>query len=197
MKLNLRTFNNFLSVIVVILGLYISVTPFIPELTYMFQDKSPEAKAPYAGELAKSEGSTSTDSIPQDNRIVIPSIQVNEPINEGANIWTINEGGTWRRPGTATPLDENNTVIVGHRFFGNNVSTFYHLDKVEVGHTLALYWEGEEILYEVADKSVVDETAVEIEGPSTRKKLTIYTCDPVWSAANRLVITAYPITEEI
>jgi sortase A len=193
MKITLRRFNNGLSLIVIVLGLYIAVTPFIPQIQYWLRDDSPEVVAPYAGVLASSEGSEASAPPPQDNRIVIPSIGINEPILEGSGIWTISDGGTWRRPNTANPTDESNTVIVGHRFYGSEVSTFYHLDKVEIGQRLALYWDQQEIVYEVTDKKIVDPTQVEIEAPTPEKQLTIYTCDPVWTAVNRLVIVAKPI----
>jgi LPXTG-site transpeptidase (sortase) family protein len=193
MKLTLRRFNNLLSVVVIGLGLYISLTPFLPSITFIFQDKSPEARAPYAGALADVEGSSTTAQTPDENRLVIPSIQVDEPILEGSNIGLITNGGTWRRPTTATPFDDNNTVIVGHRWYGNNISTFYHLDKVEVGQQMAVYWEGEEILYEVTEKKIVDPAQVEIEAPTAERQLTLYTCDPVWTAKNRLVIVAKPV----
>ncbi len=193
MRLSHRQFNNALSVVVIGLGLYIALVPFLPAITFIFQDKSPEARAPYAGELARAEGSSSTKDIPQDNRLVIPAIQIDEPIVESNSITAINDGGTWRRPNTAKPTNENNTVIVGHRWFGNEVSTFYHLDKVNVGDKLAIYWEGEEIVYEVTESKVVDATATEIESATSEKQLTIYTCDPIWTAKNRLVLIAKPI----
>jgi len=192
----LRTFNNIFSIVVIALGLYITASPFLPQIAYLLRDKSPEASAPYSGELAEAVGSSSTTERPQENRIVIPSIQVDEPILEGGGIGVINEGGTWRRPNTANPTQDDNTVIVGHRFFGNNVSTFYHLDKVLLGQKLALYWDGEEILYEVTETKIVDATAVEIEGPTAEKQLTIYTCHPIWTAKERMVVIAKPVNQE-
>jgi len=192
--MTLRRFNNWLSVVVILFGGYIALSPLFPRVAYFFQDKSPEVSAPYSGELAQEIGSSSTASRPQDNRIVIPSIQINEPILEGSNIWVIRKGGTWRRPQSATPTENNNTVIVGHRYYGSNVSTFYNLDKVKIGQKLALYWEGKEILYEVTESKIVAATAVEIEAPSKEKKLTIYTCNPIWTAKDRLVVIARPVT---
>lgn len=191
--MKLRKFNNILSVIIVALGLYIASSPFLPQIQYWLKDKSPEASAPYAGVLAESIGSSSTTEKPQENRIVIPSIQIDEPIIEASGIWAIKDGGTWRRPNTSTPIDDGNTVIVGHRFYGSNVSTFYHLDKVLPGQKLAIYWEGEEIVYEVTEVKVVDATAVEIESPTPERQLTIYTCTPIWTAKQRLVVIAKPI----
>ncbi len=191
-----RRFNNLLSVIVILLGLYIAVSPFLPEISYRLRDKSADASAPYSGDLAQSVGSNSNSEIPQENRIVIPSIQVNEPIKESSNIGVINDGGTWRRPNVSTPDQNDNTVIVGHRFFKDNISTFYHLDKVKPGHRLAVYWDGKEYLYEVTETKVVDPSAVEIENRSDEKKLTIYTCTPIWTARERLVVIAKPVTLE-
>lgn len=191
--MNLKKFNTFLSFVVIILGLYIVISPFLPQIEYWLRDTDPQIVAPYGGALAVSEGNTASNPPPVENRIVIPSISLNEPILESSNIGVITDGGTWRRPNTATPIENSNTVIVGHRYFGNNISTFYHLDKVKVGQLLAVYWEGAEILYEVTETKVVDPSAVDIESPTTEKQLTLYTCTPIWTAKNRLVIIAKPI----
>ena len=167
--------------------------PFLPQLAYMFRDTSPAVLAPYGGELAAIEGADPAIPPPKENRIVIPIIGINEPILEGRGIGVISQGGTWRRPNTSTPQENNNTVIVGHRFYGSNASTFYHLDKVPVGHRFAVYWEGEEVLYEVTQTKIVAATAVEIEAPTQEAQLTLYTCHPVWTAKERLVIVAKPV----
>lgn len=176
-----------------LLGLYIVVTPFLPQLTFWLRDKSPTTSAPYDGALAASVGSDAEATIPADNRLVIPSIQLNESVFEGGGIWVIRDGGTWHRPGTSDPDQGGNTVIVGHRFYGSDTSTFYHLDKVTVGQKLALYWEGKEILYEVAEIKVVGPSSTEIEAPTNEPQLTIYTCTPLWSAKQRLVVIAKPV----
>lgn len=192
---SLRRFNSFLSFIVILLGLYIAITPFLPQISYWLRDKSPEYTAPYGGELAKAEGSDSSAPVPIDNRLVIPSIGINEPIIEGSNIWVITNGGTWLRPKSASPDGNGNTVIVGHRFYGNDISTFYHLDKVKIGQLMAVYWNGKETLYEVTETKVVDPTAVGIEAPTSEKQLTLYTCTPIWTAKNRLVVIAKPVLQ--
>jgi sortase A len=191
--MTLKRFNTFLSFVVILLGLYIIIVPLLPQIEYWLRESDPQIIAPYGGDLAKSEGNNTVNPPPAENRIVIPSISLNEPIIESGSIEAITNGGTWRRPKSSIPTEENNTVIVGHRFFGNNVSTFYHLDKLLVGQLLAIYWEGKEILYEVTETKVVDPSAVEIEGPTTEKQLTLYTCTPIWTAKNRLVIIAKPV----
>ena len=195
--MTLRKFNNVLSVIVICLGLYIAVTPFLPQFRYWFRDKSPEHTAPYAGQLASSVGSNADAPAPAENRLVMPQIGLNEPIYESSNIGVINKGGTWRRPNGTTPDKDGNTIIIGHRYFGKNTSTFYNLDKVQLNQKIAVYWQGKEILYEIKEIKVVDPTQVEIEAPTKDKQLTIYTCHPIWTAKQRLVIIAKPVQPEV
>ncbi len=192
MRLSHKNINNTLSLVVILLGLYIALSPFLPQIGFWLRNKSPDTIAPYAGALAESVGSDST-AAPDGNRIVIPDIALDEPILEGNSINVINNGGTWQRPQSKTPLENGNTVIVGHRFFGNNTATFYNLDKVKPGQKIAIYWEGQEVLYEVTESKTVEPSAVEIEAPTHEKQLTLYTCTPIWTAKNRLVIIAKPI----
>lgn len=194
--MRLRTFNNLLSIVVIALGLYISISPFIPQIAYLARDKSPDAGVPYVGVLADSVGASDVTTAPKENRIVIPSIQLNEPIVESNTINAIKDGGTWRRPKSSDPTRGGNTVIVGHRFYGSNVSTFYHLDKVLPGQKLAVYWQGVEHVYEVVETKVVEANQVEIESSTTDERLTLYTCTPIWTAKQRLVVIAKPIISE-
>ncbi len=195
--MTLRRFNNFLSFVVVLLGLYIIVAPLVPNILFMFRDDSPEVVAPYGGNLASAVGSSSSSPIPDDNRVVIPGIGLNEPIYESGYISVIKDGGTWHMPNTPTPNEDGNSVIVGHRFYGSRVSTFYHLDKVEVGEVFGVYWSGEEIVYKVTQKKIVEATEVEIEGPTENRQLTLYTCHPLWTSKQRLVIIAEPVESNL
>ncbi len=186
----LRRFNNILSLIIILLGLYIALQPLLPQIGYLFRDKSPAAIAPYGGLLAEENGNTAPKPIPEDNRIVIPALSLDQPIKEGRDIWVIHDGGTWRRPHTSTPDKGGNTVIVGHRYYASKASTFYSLDKLEYHQKLAVYWEGKEYLYQIESIKVVDPKEIEVEGATEEPTLTLYTCHPLWSAKNRLVITA-------
>ncbi len=192
-KIKLRSFNNGLSVVVIIFALYIIVAPFLPKLLFLLRDKSPEAQAPYSGQLAEDVGSSTTAPPPEDNRLVIPSISLNQPIFESPNIGVISAGGTWRRPNTSDPTKDSNTVIVGHRYYGQNTSTFYNLDQIKIGDKIATYWEGTEYVYSVTEITVVAPSRIDIEAPTDEKQLTLYTCHPLWTSKNRLVIIAKPV----
>jgi sortase A len=133
--------------------------------------------------------------MPADNRLVIPKIALDQHIYIGKSQYLVNKG-PWARPNTSTPPKGGNTVIVGHRFTYSGPATFYSLDKVAAGDTVVLYWHGKEYDYKVARKEVVPATAIEIERPTKDSQLTLYTCTPLWSAKDRLVIIAKPISQK-
>lgn len=134
--------------------------------------------------------------IPQDNRLVLPTLQLDEEVHEGNGSWVLSEG-LWRRPHTSTPDKGGNTVIVGHRFTYDDPSVFFHLDKINIGDKFPLYWEGIEYNYEVIDVKVVSALAVEVENQTEDPILTLYTCTPIWTSRDRLVIVSQLIEEPV
>lgn len=128
----------------------------------------------------------------EDNRVTIPSILVNAPFLQGSE--DVLNSALWHRPGTGNPAQGGNMVLAGHRFqFTSGPKTLYHLDKVKVGDDIMVSWEGEVYKYVVYEMVEVAPTAVEIEQETTNHILTIYTCTPLWSADQRLVIKAKPV----
>lgn len=102
--------------------------------------------------------------------------------------------GAWLLPGTAKP-NEGNTVISAHRFqfLPPAKNTFYHLDKVEIEDYVTIYWQGEEYDYQVVKKEVVEPNSLLLAQKTSFSQLTLYTCTPLWTAAQRLVVIANPI----
>lgn len=196
----LRAFNNFLTVVVVGLGVYIIALPFLPHFSLWIAELRDNTDGvQYAGQLAQLNGVDSTElpGPPEGNTLVVPGIQVNEEVLEGAEIDVLWNGGVWRRPKTSTPDQGGNTVMVAHRFSYSDPSTFFHLDKVQQNDVFAVWWEGKEYLYEVFEVSEVPATAIEIEANTDEPILTLYTCTPVWTAVNRLVVKANLVNTEI
>ena len=191
------TINNLLTIFVLAFALYLLIVPALPQISWLFRDKS--TGAPYVGVLSQAteRSSRNPQSTPADNRIVIPSALIDEPIYFGSDISVIDDGGSWLKEiNTRSPKEDGNTVIVGHRFtYQKPEGAFYHLDKVNQGDELALYWQGEELLYKIVEKKVVPADAVEVEGNSSGRKLTLYTCTPLITAENRLVLIAGPLGE--
>ncbi|PID31740.1 hypothetical protein CR970_04190 [Candidatus Saccharibacteria bacterium] len=192
----LKRFNDVLSFVVLGLGLYITIMPLLPVVQFWWQQRQ-GVVIPYSGKLADNSGSETRKQqkpTPQDNRLVIPAIAVDEQIVEGSTIDVIRDDNVWRRPNSSTTPDAGNMVVVGHRFaYSSPYGAFYHLDKVKVGERLALYWEGEEYVYEVSETKIVEPSAIEVENDTPQRQLTLYTCAPIWSAKQRLVIVAKPI----
>lgn len=171
---------------------YILVAPFTPQFSLWLRKHRTQSVAglPYKTNLDKNSGKNKTRAaIPADNRLVIPKLALNEHIYVGTNPHLVNKG-VWARPNASTPPQKSNTVLVGHRFTYDGPATFYSLDKVTTGDPIIVYWQGKEYDYRVATTKVVPPTAVEVEAPSGAPELTVYTCTPLWSATNRLVVVA-------
>lgn len=187
----LRTYNNWLSWVVVGLALYIIVLPVLPMLTFWVKDVTRQqpalvkANSPTPGDAT----TPPTEVYPAENTLVIPRMNLQETVHEGAGPAVLSKG-LWHRPASSSPDKQGNTVIAGHRFTYRGAAVFYHLDKVQPGDTIVLYWQAKKYTYSAVRSYIVPPTAVEIEAPSTEPKLTLYTCTPLWTSKNRLVIEA-------
>jgi len=192
-RISHKAFNNILVGAVVLLGLYIAMAPFYPRFQLWAKNifDTTEGFA-YQGRLAELSGSDIEPKQlpPEENTLLIPDIKLNEKVLEGENISVISDGSSWRLPNTSTPDAGGNTVIIGHRWSYSDPATFYNLDKMEVGDKFSVYWNKEEYVYEVFETKIVPPTRIEIEAPTEDARLTLYTCAPLWTATDRLVVTS-------
>ena len=166
-------------------ALYIMIWPFLPQVSWWAAHSAPIISSPVGGTVEP-------EPIPTENTLVIPKMDLRRPILEGQAVETVDRG-VWRRPQTARPPYAGNTVIVGHRFEYGGQKYFYHLDKLVVGDLIRIYWEGEVYDYSVVTTKVVPSTDIGVEGTSNDRLLTLYTCTPIWSAKDRLVVQALPV----
>jgi sortase A len=186
-----KTLNYMLASICIFLVLM----PVIPEIIYYFKQVTGtfELETVEIRDETGLKGGDENESeqLPEGNTLIIPAIGLRAPVVEGSDETALSRGA-WRRPNTSTPDEGGNTVITGHRFeyLPPNNLTFYHLDKVEEGDKIQVYWEDELYEYEVESIFVVDPSAVEVEDDTEESQLTLYTCTPLWTAKNRLVIVA-------
>lgn len=143
-------------------------------------------------EIASATTSTSTDKY----RLAIPSIGVDMKI-----IFTDNEGyglanGAWHLPGSGAPDDPDdykNIIISAHRYlYTSGPNTFFNLDKVAPDDDIIITWAGQEYKYKIAKTFVVEPTEVSILADTGVEKLTLFTCTPVFTTKQRLVVEAYP-----
>ena len=133
------------------------------------------------------------EPIPENNRLLIPKINVNMIISEGTTKKTLDKGA-WRKGDSAIPGENGNIVISGHRyrFRPPSKKTFYLLNKLESDDYIYIFWEGQKHTYQVKKKYEVIPEKIEILEKGQVEKLTLFTCTPLFFKTRRLVIEAIP-----
>lgn len=120
-------------------------------------------------------------------RIVIPTVEIDHVVWEGVERADL-RNGPGHMPWTALPGQPGNSVVSGHRTtYG---APFFRLDEVVVGDEITMETATGSHRYEVREILIVEPTAVEVTEPRDGAWLTLTTCTPVYSAAQRLVIHA-------
>lgn len=186
MQKHLRLINSLLLAAIVIINLFVIVSPLVPGILFWYRSNFNKQQQ----ENLTKQVTDSDPSYSGPNKLVIPKIFTDHEVLEGPTIHTADKG-LWRLPWTSTPDKGSNTVIAGHRFlYAREPTTFYSLDKVQVGDQLAIYWENERYTYEVTEVKTVSPREKNVEAPAGDNRLTLYTCTPLWSAHNRLVVVA-------
>lgn len=120
-------------------------------------------------------------------RILIPAAGVDWTFVEGVTRSAL-KSGAGHMPGTALPGQPGNAVISGHRTtYG---APFLHLDRLDVGDPIVVETALGTHVYQVVDSFVVDPGDVWVTGQWDGAWLTLTTCEPVLSSAQRLVVVA-------
>jgi len=120
--------------------------------------------------------------------IQIPKIAVDKVVVEGTEVEDLKKGPGHYRD-TAFPGQLGNVVISGHRTtYG---APFYRLDELSKGDEILLKdASGTTYKYSVIEKKIVEPTDLSVVVPSTDARLTLTTCNPRFSARQRLIIVA-------
>ncbi|MEX0833505.1 MAG: sortase [Actinomycetota bacterium] len=121
-------------------------------------------------------------------RLVIPSMELDVMVVAGADPEDLAKGpGLYEA--SAMPWDGSGRVaIAGHRTtYG---APFWDLDHLQPGDELVLETIRGTFTYVVSRSEVVSPTAVRVLEPTTRPTLVLTTCNPRFSAAERLVVFA-------
>lgn len=186
MQKHLHLINSLLLGAIIFINVFVIVSPLIPGIVYWYKNQfNKQQKQELTQQVQKPDPQYSGP-----NKLVIPRIFADHPILEGPNIKTADKG-LWHLPWSSTPDKGGNTVIAGHRFlYVRQPDTFYNLDKMEVGDELALYWNNERYTYKVSEVKTVSPREKSVEAPAGDNRVTLYTCTPLWTARNRLVVVA-------
>lgn len=165
--------------------------------TITAQDESPESTAKVNNSPAQQtpkQTSPLKPAIPSTNAVTISAANIQMNIIEGTDAKSALNHGAWHIPGTSSPDKGGNTVLSCHRYLytrGPNVSkNCYHLDKLKIGDVIEITWDGKIYKYRVFEEIIVKPNAIEILDNTADPILTIFTCHPVYSTKERLVIKA-------
>jgi sortase A len=177
-----------IAVLLVLVGGYILLLVLTPNIPFIASYQPLEVKAipkPAVGE----------------NRIIIPQIGVNIPYGTNGKA-SLDSGAWWRYPERGDPVKGGNFIIAAHRFSIQLTphetavkSPFYHLDKLKVGDPIIVDFEGKRYGYKISKTYTVKPNQIEIEAPSDKPKMTLYSCELGGSEAGRTVFNADPMGE--
>ncbi len=179
---HLSIINQALILIIILLNSYVIAMPLLPKVTYQVANIVSKPKSIETVEERK-EIDRSFD------HLIIPDMHLDEKIWVGNNEKLVNKG-VWHIPHSSTPDKGSNTVLVGHRFSYKDPAVFYHMDKLKQDDLITLAWGGKLYTYKVNETKIVKPTDIYIEDASQDPMLTLYTCHPIWSTRERLVVTA-------
>lgn len=119
--------------------------------------------------------------------IRIPSIGLDQIVVEGVSRMDL-QAGPGHYPGTALPGQPGNMVISGHRT--THTRPFYDLDILDPGADIYVDTEQGTFRYKVRTSYVVDPTDLTPLASTETATLTLTTCTPKGSAAQRLIVVA-------
>ena len=128
-------------------------------------------------------------------RIGIPKIGVDQYVVEGVNVDDLRKG-PGHYPTTQMPGHEGNSAIAGHRTtYG---APFGDLDQLVAGDDIRVVTVQGDFRYKVTELLIVDPSQIEVLDPTPDPAraghqlatLTLTTCHPKYSAAERLIIKA-------
>ena len=124
--------------------------------------------------------------------IEIPKIGVDKAIVEGVGVEDLKKG-PGHYPDTPMPGQPGNPAIAGHRTtYG---APFHRLDELAAGDAILVTTGQGEFRYEVESSIVVRPTQSEVLDPTPDNRLTLTTCHPKYSAAQRLIVVGKLVTE--
>lgn len=119
--------------------------------------------------------------------LVIPKIGVDKIVVEGVELADLQKG-PGHYPRTPFPGEPGNAAIAGHRTtYG---APFYRLNELAPGDDIFVTTAAGNFRYQVTDSKVVSPDDVSVLDPTPDNRLTLTTCNPRFSATQRLVVVS-------
>ncbi len=117
--------------------------------------------------------------------IAIPKIGLDEVVVEGVGVEDLKKG-VGRYPDTKMPGEQGNSALAGHRTtYG---APFNRIDELGNGDEITVTTKAGSFRYEVMEKKVVTPEEISVLDDTADNRLTLTTCHPKYSAAQRLIV---------
>jgi sortase A len=117
----------------------------------------------------------------------IPKIALSMVVVEGTGADQL-RSGPGHYPGTPLPGETGNVAIAGHRT--TYLHPFYNLNELAPGDAIDILTVQGLFVYHVVSSQTVDPTDVAVVASTPNPTLTLTTCNPRYSASQRLVVHA-------
>jgi len=130
-------------------------------------------------------------------RILAPGIGLDAIVVE---LWGLDDADNLKRgpghiPGTAYPGQPGNMVISGHRTtYG---APFRHIEQLSAGDEIIIMTADNRYVYEVYEQRIVLPSDLTVLEQTGEPKLTLTACHPWYSAAQRIVVIARLVEDEV
>lgn len=153
-----------------------------------FLDALELGQVPSAAAQATPTSTIPTGPVPTGDAVAIlriPKIGVEKAVVEGVGVEAL-KAGPGHYPTTPLPGQPGNAAIAGHRTtYG---APFYRTDELEPGDEIEVTTRQGDFTYRVREKKIVLPTQNEVLDQTEENLLTLTTCNPRFSAAQRLII---------
>ena len=185
----------YLGALAAIVFFVINYQALLKQAEYYFYQKYPKAEVI---RVILEKSPKKEEKINAENTLVIGKIGVNAPIVEvpNSNEDAIQKGlekGVVHYPETGNPGERGNYFILGHSSDyiwrqGAYKEVFALLGKLDKGDLIKVNSAGKEYSYQVFEKVIVAESAVQILAPATDPIISLMTCWPIGTPLRRLVV---------
>ena len=126
-------------------------------------------------------------------QLQIPKIGVDEIVVAGVGVDDLKKG-PGHYPQTPLPGEAGNAAIAGHRTtYG---APFFDIDNLKPGDEVVATTYAGRFVYKVTGTQVVPPSNVSVLADTADSRLTLTSCDPKYSAKNRIIVSALLDTAE-
>ncbi len=178
----------------IIAGIVVCLSPgvwigFTGWRTGQAQARALSVWAQASGGLQRAQRAVGARAASDDMVLWIPSLNLTRFVPDGATPDKLNRYGLGRISWTERPSEDGVVGIAGHRTtYG---APFHRLDLLEVGDVVQVDFRGRRYIYRVTGREVVRPDQVDVlQRAPGRRAIALVTCEPVYSAARRLVVFA-------